>query len=215
MSNKKKETAAEEEISDATENETEAVEGEVLEAEEETSEEETSEEENAEDESEAEELSDLEVKDKEIERLTAELQVAKDMYVRNHAELENFKRRKTEEAKERLKYASSGMARDLIQGLDNLELALSHANPEEDEQFKNFVQGIEMVKGQLAEALKKNNVERIDPTGEAFDPNRHEAVGMVDKEGVEDGAVAEVLQAGYLLHDRVIRPAMVQVCKKS
>lgn len=211
MSNKKKETT--EEVVETTEDvlettEEEATEGEVLEAD--APDAEASDAEEAE-----EELDELGQKDAEIEKLTAELQVAKDMYVRNHAELENFKRRKTEEAKERLKYASSGMARDLIQGLDNLELALSHANPEEDEQFKNFVQGIEMVKGQLAEALKKNNVERIDPIGEVFDPNRHEAVGMVDKEGVEDGAVAEVLQAGYLLHDRVIRPAMVQVCKKS
>ncbi len=215
MSNKKKETTEEvvettEEVLETTEEE--ATEGEVLEAD--APDAEASDAEEIAEEAE-EELDELGQKDAEIEKLTAELQVAKDMYVRNHAELENFKRRKTEEAKERLKYASSGMARDLIQGLDNLELALSHANPEEDEQFKNFVQGIEMVKGQLAEALKKNNVERIDPTGEVFDPNRHEAVGMVDKEGVEDGAVAEVLQAGYLLHDRVIRPAMVQVCKKS
>ena len=160
-------------------------------------------------------LTELEQKDAEIEKLQGEITDFKDRFVRNQAELENFKRRKTDEAKERLKYASQGFARDVIQGLDNLELALAHATPEGDEKFKNFVQGIEMVKTQLSESLKKNNIERIDPVGETFDPNCHEAVGMVDSDEVEDGAVALVMQAGYLLHDRVIRPAMVQVCKKA
>jgi len=157
----------------------------------------------------------LELKDEEIARLQGELQEAKDQYVRNLAEMENFKRRKNEESKDRLKYASSGLAREVIQGLDHLELALGHANAGEDDAFKNFLQGIEMVMNQLYDAFEKQDIKRIYPLGEKFDPTLHEAVAMVESDEVESDHVAMVMQAGYLLHDRVIRPARVQVCKKS
>lgn len=146
--------------------------------------------------------------------LKTELAQAKDQYIRSLAELENFKRRKNEETKDRLKFATQGLAKGVIIGLDNLELALGQAQPGEHEQFANFIKGIEMVKLQLLDSLTKNDVQRFDPKGEKFDPNRHEALGMMETSEVPEGHVAGVLQAGYLLHDRVIRPARVQVGKK-
>ncbi len=154
-------------------------------------------------------------KELEIARLKNELGQAKDQYMRVLAEMENFKRRKNEETKERLKYATSALAKEVITGLDNLERALTHASPGEDEGFKNFVQGIDMVQQQIAEALQRHDIKRIFPIGEKFDPNSHEAVGAIDSPKVENDCIVEVLQAGYLMHDRVIRPAIVQVCKKN
>ncbi|SRR3989339_571439 len=152
--------------------------------------------------------------EQQLNLLKGELAQAKDQYIRSLAELENFKRRKNEETKDRLKYSTQGLAKAVIIGLDNLELALNQAQPGEHEQFASFIKGIEMVKVHLLDSLSKNDIQRFDPKGEKFDPNRHEALGMIETSEVPDGHVAGVMQAGYLLHDRVIRPARVQVGKK-
>lgn len=148
------------------------------------------------------------------ERLESELAESKDKYVRLMAEFENFKRRSTQEMQSRFKFASQSLVTSLLSGLDSLERAIEQAQEEENESLKEFVTGIEMAKQQFYEAFSKNNIERIVPKGELFDPNRHEAMGVIDTNEVEPDHVAEVFQAGYLLHDRVIRPAMVQVAKK-
>ncbi len=147
-------------------------------------------------------------------RLTQELAEKEDRYLRLVAEFENFKKRSAQEMQTRFKFASQPLALNIISGLDNLERALIQAQEEDNEQLKEFVRGMEMVQQQLYDALKQNNVERFDPRGEPFDPNQHEAMGVIETEEVQPDHVAQVFQAGYIMHDRVIRPAMVQVAKK-
>lgn len=137
-----------------------------------------------------------------------------DKFMRLAAEFENYKKRTTQEMQSRIKFASQPLALNIITGLDNLERALVQAKEEENEQLKEFVRGVEMVQQQLFEALKQNNIERVYPKGEPFDPNKHEAMGVIETDEIEPDHIAEVFQAGYFLHDRVIRPAMVQVAKK-
>ncbi len=149
------------------------------------------------------------------ERHKAELAEKEDKYIRLVAEFENFKKRTAQEMQNRFKFANQQLALNIITGLDNLERALVQASEKKDNsQLQEFVQGIEMVQQQLYEALKQNNIERVYPKGELFDPNNHEAMGVIQTDEVEPDHIAEVFQAGYILHDRVIRPAMVQVAKK-
>ncbi len=143
-----------------------------------------------------------------------ELSEKDDKYMRLAAEFENFKKRSLQEIQSRVKFASQPLALNVISGLDSLERALSQAKDEENEQLKEFITGIEMVQQQILDALVKNNIERNDPLGERFDPNIHEAMGVVETDEVEPDHVASVFQPGYIMHDRVIRPAMVQVAKK-
>ncbi|MBU2512116.1 nucleotide exchange factor GrpE [bacterium] len=149
------------------------------------------------------------------ERYKTELAEMGDKYIRLAAEFENFKKRTNQEMQNRFKFANQQLALNIITGLDNLERALIQASEEEDNsQLQEFVLGIKMVQQQLHDALKQNNIERVYPKGELFDPNKHEAMGVIETEEVEPDHIAEVFQAGYFLHDRVIRPAMVQVAKK-
>lgn len=144
-----------------------------------------------------------------------ELAEKDDRFMRLAAEFENYKKRTAQEMQTRIKFASQPLALNIITGLDNLERALTHAKEkEENEQLKEFVQGVEMVQQHLFEALKQNNIKRVYPKGELFDPNKHEAIGVVETNEVEPEHIAEVFQAGYFLHDRVIRPAIVQVARK-
>lgn len=130
------------------------------------------------------------------------------------AEFENYKKRTAQETQTRIKFASQPLALNIISAMDNLERALSQAKEEENEHLKEFVRGVEMVQQQLFDALKQHHIERVDPKGEPFDPNKHEAMGVIETDDVEPDHIAEVFQAGYFLHDRVIRPAMVLVARK-
>lgn len=148
--------------------------------------------------------------------LTARIKDLEDRLLRQAAEFENYKKRALAETQNRLKYASADLIRELLTGLDNLERALGHAQEQskDNEALGQFANGIAMVHTQLFETLRKNNVERIYPLGEKFDPNLHEAVGMVASSEFQNDHVALVMQAGYKLHERVIRPSMVQVARK-
>jgi len=138
-----------------------------------------------------------------------------DKLIRQAAEFENYKKRSQSEVQSRLKYASVDLVKDLLPGLDNLERAIDHATSGEHnvEALDSFVEGVNMAKKQFYDGLTKHNIERIDPLGEKFDPNLHEAVGMIPSEEFENDHVALVMQAGYKQHDRVLRPAMVQVAR--
>lgn len=154
----------------------------------------------------------------EEERYQREIIELNEKYVRLAAEFENFKKRTNQEMQSRFKYASQPLAVSLISGLDSLERAVDHAKQAIEEadidQFKEFVSGIDMVKQQFYDAFKNNHIERTFPKGDVFDPNIHEAMGVIESEEIEPDHIAEVFQAGYYLHDRVVRPAMVQVAKK-
>ena len=128
-------------------------------------------------------------------------------YARLFAEFANYKRRTEKEKADLYAYAGEKFAKDLLDVIDNFERAME-AKPEGDK----FAEGLEMILSQLKGVLEKNHVEEIKALGEPFDPNFHNAV-MIEpaEEGAESGMVTKVLQKGYTLNKKVIRPAMVAV----
>lgn len=136
---------------------------------------------------------------------------AEDVKLRALADNENFKRRIQRETEEVRKYAAESVLADLLPVLDNLGLAIEHAG--NDAACKNLVMGVDMTRKIFLDTLKKHGLECVGACGEAFDPNRHEAIGTVCEAGQAEGCVAKVAQAGYVLKGRVIRPAKVLVNK--
>ena len=143
------------------------------------------------------------------------LQVAtlKEELLRQHAEMDNFRKRMSREQADRLKYHHMELIRELLPAIDSLERALTHSQQQEDAS-NSIIEGIEMVHRMMQESLNKFGVSRIEPQGDPFDPNCHQAVGMVHTNEVPENHVLDVFQVGYYLHDRVVRPAMVRVAEK-
>ncbi|MDQ6855571.1 MAG: nucleotide exchange factor GrpE [Candidatus Dormibacteraeota bacterium] len=130
-------------------------------------------------------------------------------YLRLAADFENFRRRKNQELADRSRYASEDAARALLPVLDNLRRAVAHAAEVGTEEF--FVSGLELVVREFEAALEKLGVVPIDAEGQPFDPSLHEAIGSVDGGEVDVDTVADEVQRGYRLHDRVLRPSLVRV----
>ncbi|WP_099208888.1 nucleotide exchange factor GrpE [Urinicoccus timonensis] len=130
----------------------------------------------------------------------------KDQLIRLTADFTNYKRRVEKEKKDFLALGVKKVALDLLGVIDNFERALDHSD--EDSSFK---EGVEMIYQQLLDLLKKNNICPMEALNEKFDPNRHHAVLVEEKEGVEEGVVIDVVQKGYMINDEVLRPAMVKV----
>ena len=126
------------------------------------------------------------------------------------AELDNFKKRTEKRYQDMLRFATDPLVRDLLAVVDNLERALTHAD-EGDANVAGIVEGLGHILGQLGETLVKHGVETIEPEGKKFDPNLHEAMGQIA--GEEAGMVAMVLEKGYALHSRLLRPAKVMVSR--
>jgi len=137
----------------------------------------------------------------------------KEELLRQHAEMDNFRKRMAREQADRLKYNHMELIRELLPAIDSLERALNHSQQQEDASG-SIIEGIEMVNRMMQESLNKFGVSRIEPQGEPFDPNCHQAVGMVQTDEVPENHVLDVFQVGYYLHDRVVRPAMVRVAEK-
>lgn len=127
-------------------------------------------------------------------------------YLRLAADFENFRRRAAQESLDRSRYGAESAAISLLPVLDNLQRAIQHA-PEGDP----MVDGVRMVARQFEEALRSIGVTPIDAEGQPFDPALHEAIGGEESPEVEQDTVVAVLQPGYRLHDRVLRPALVRV----
>lgn len=144
----------------------------------------------------------------EIERLERELDELRDIHLRKLAEFDNFRKRTERERVEIKRFANEEMMRDLLPVLDNFERALHHG-PDAD--ASAFHEGVEMIARQLWDVLQRLGVEVVDPTGEPFSPEYHEAVQQVDDADLEPGTVAAVLTKGYVYNGRLIRPAMVSV----
>ena len=152
-----------------------------------------------------------------VAALEAELAEQKDRLLRALAETENARRRTERERAEAAKYAMSGFARDLLSAADNLRRALDSL-PEamaRDELTRNLLAGVAATELELLAAFERHGIRRIDPSGEPFDHNFHQAIYEVERTAEPPGTVIEVLQPGYLLHDRLLRPAMVGVAKKA
>ena len=140
----------------------------------------------------------------------------KDKLLRALADLENTRRRATREVADTRKYAASGLAKELLNVSDNLRRALETVTEkmrEGDDGVKNLVLGIEMVEKEMLSAFERQGITRLDPLGEPFDHNFHQAMYEKEDTGYPAGTVAEVMQAGYVIHDRLLRPAMVAVSK--
>ncbi len=151
-----------------------------------------------------------EIKTAKIEQENASL---KDKLLRTLAELENTRRIAIEEKEKTIKFAISNFAKELITIMENMYLAFkSVENVKKDGDFAVFFDGIEMTFNEFKKIFDKNNIKRIYPINEIFDPKFHEAVAQVDSEE-ETGTIVEVMQAGYLLNDRVLKPAIVVVAK--
>jgi molecular chaperone GrpE len=147
--------------------------------------------------------------------LEAELAGVKDRLLRALAEQENSRRRAARERDEAVKFAESGLARDLLSTVDDLGRARNSV-PEEkmaDETVQKLLTGVAAIERGLLDALEKHGIRRIYPLGEPFDPNRHQAVFLATDNEHLAGTVIEVLQPGYLHHDRLLRPATVGVAK--
>ncbi len=143
---------------------------------------------------------------KELEEKVKQLQ---NDYLKEHADLENVKKRLEKERILERKYAAMGITKKLINPIDNFDLALSHEVTEEA--TKNFVQGFKMIKDQIHKALEEEGVSEIDALNEEYDPNFHQAIMVEKVEGKEPNIVIEVLQKGYMFKDRVMRPAIVKI----
>ena len=144
----------------------------------------------------------------EVDILKKQVAELKNEYARAYADTENLKKRLNAEAEQTRKYRIQSFAKEILPVIDNLERALQTEVNEADEGFKK---GVEMTYNQLIAALKNEGVEVIDCLNKQFDPNYHQAIMQEKKEGVESGIVIEVLQKGYILKDRILRPAMVKV----
>ncbi len=144
----------------------------------------------------------------EVEKLTKQIDKLKNDYARAYADTENLKKRLMAEAEQTRKYRIQSFAKEVLPVIDNLERALASEVHESDESFKK---GIEMTYNMLVSALKNEGVEEIDCLNKPFDPNLEQAIMQEKVEEVESGIVIEVLQKGYVLKDRILRPAMVKV----
>lgn len=146
----------------------------------------------------------------ELEKLRTEQEETLNRYLRLQAEYDNFKKRTQKERVAERKYKSQDLASDLLPVLDNFERALQ---VETNESNQGIIEGIQMVYNQLTEALASHGIQQIETIGQPFDPNLHHAIMQVEDEEKESNEILEELQKGYLIHDRVIRPAMVKVNK--
>ena len=153
-----------------------------------------------------------------FEALTAERDQLKDQLLRALADAENMRRRTEREMESARKYGHTNFARDLVGAIDNLARAIDAVGAANDDQdntqaMQALITGIELSWTEIQTVIEKHGVKRINPVGEKFDYNLHQAMFEVPTDAHEPGVVVEVVQHGYVLHDRLLRPAMVGVAK--
>jgi molecular chaperone GrpE len=158
-----------------------------------------------------------EIKETEEDILKEEVKTLKEEKIRVLAEMENLRKRFEREKIDSIKYGSVNFARDILSPGDNLERALSAINKGEEhpQSIKNLIEGLLMVKKELSTALEKNGITKIDSLDKKFDPNLHQAMIEIENNDLDEGIVVQEIQNGYMMHDRLLRPAMVGVSKKS
>jgi molecular chaperone GrpE len=140
----------------------------------------------------------------------------KDQLLRALAEAENTRRRSQKEREDTAKYAVTNFAREMLNVADNFRRALD-ATPKDsnDKELKNLVVGLEATERQMQAALEQFGIKKIEPMGLPFDPNFHRAMAEIDHSDQSPGTVVQVLQAGYVIHDRLLREALVAIAKGS
>lgn len=163
-----------------------------------------------------------------IEMLSTELRELKDLYEqkvkeledqsepfqRLQADFENFRRRSLKEKQESLRFGHQNIVKDLLSAVDNLERALEHGAQAAGGDVKGILDGVELVHREVLGALAKHGVKEIEAEGQIFDPAVHEAMGQVPNTEVPPNTVLHVLQKGYVIHDRMLRPSRVMVSRE-
>ena len=151
-------------------------------------------------------IAELETK---LNEARADAEKMRDEWLRAKAETENVRRRGQEDVSKAHRFGIEGFASALLAVKDSLDAALTVQNPS----VESFKEGVEITAKQLDSAFEKFSLKAIDPQGEKFDPHRHQAISQVEAPDKEPNTIVTVLQKGYLLHDRVLRPALVVVSK--
>jgi molecular chaperone GrpE len=152
-----------------------------------------------------------------IEALNAENSQLKDRVLRTLAEMENLRRRTDREVSDAKTYGVTSFARDVLTVVDNLSRALEHlpmeARASAEPSIRSMIEGVELTARDFESVLSRHGVKKLDPKGQKFDPNLHQAIFEAPDETVPTGTVSQVVQSGWTIGDRVLRPAMVGVSK--
>ena len=149
------------------------------------------------------------------DELAGELAATRDRWMRLQADFENFRRRAARERLEAEQYGHQNLVKDLLTAVDNLERAIDHARRSGGGDLEGLLQGVELVRKDLSAALAKHGVAAIEAVGRPFDPALHEAMAQAPDDTKAPNTVVEELQRGYLLRDRLLRPARVIVSRRS
>ncbi|MFV1979212.1 MAG: nucleotide exchange factor GrpE [Myxococcota bacterium] len=149
----------------------------------------------------------------EIERMAGQLVENRDKYVRLLADFDNFRRRAHKDRQDVIQFGHENLVKDLLSTVDNLDRAIEHAHQNDGGDLASLLQGVELVQRELYAVLAQHEVQVIDAEGSEFDPSLHEAMAQVQDDSVAPNTVIEVLQTGYRLRDRLLRPARVVVAK--
>ena len=148
----------------------------------------------------------------EKERLSAELKEINDKYLRLYAEFENYKKRVNKDKEELVRYGNESLIYELLPVIDNLEMALKHAS---DNVSEGLVQGVEITLKELQKTLEKSGLVAIEANDKPFDPLVHHAMTQIERDDIDEKVVIEEFRKGYMLRDKVLRPSLVAVSKKT
>ena len=151
--------------------------------------------------------------EKNLELAQKEAKQEHENFLRLYADFENYKKRSAREIHDFRKFANESLIKELLPVVDNLERAIDSSNSTNEESDKSITQGVDMTLKEILKLLEKFQTKPVKAMGETFDPNFHEAIGQEESEEYQDNIVIKEFQKGYLLHDRLIRPAMVMVSK--
>jgi molecular chaperone GrpE len=158
-------------------------------------------------------VSELDQLREQLEAAEANAGMARDELLRVQAEMQNLRRRTEQDIEKAHKYGQEKFSVELLAVMDNLERSAAAAEASEDEAVKAIKEGVELTLKGFADCFKRFNIDAVDPMGEPFDPQLHQAMSIQESPDAEPNTVIAVMQKGYTLHGRVIRPAMVMVSK--
>jgi len=155
--------------------------------------------------------------DDELALLREDNAALKDRLLRAVAEMENLRKRSERERRDASKYAVSNFAREMLTVSDNMNRALQALGPDvkenAGEELRNLIEGVEMTEREMLNIFERHDIRKIEPLNERFDPNQHQAMFEVQNPDLPNGTVAQVVQPGYMIGERILRPAMVGVAK--
>jgi molecular chaperone GrpE len=151
--------------------------------------------------------------EEELEKVHADLEKQKDLTLRAEAELQNVLKRTAREVENAHKYGLERFIQNLLPVVDSLEKAAEASAPDQSESSDTAIEGINLCCKLLLDVLEKEGIKAIDPLGEPFDPSQHQAMSMVENPDMEPNSIAAVVQKGWKLNERLVRPAMVMVVK--